>query len=180
MKLGRSTLQSIVFCGKGSSGVGQFSAMQRTFCLSTQYDRSVQNSTALELYGKNRVGQLGVTATKNIVLIPKRFSSGGDHVKLWTAEKVVSAAFLPILPLAFLFPSAGLDYLLAFAMTIHSHWGIEAIVVDYVRPSVFGEAIPKVAIGLVWALSALTLGGLSYFIYSDVGLVNAIKMLWKL
>lgn len=58
--------------------------------------------------------------------------------------------------------------------------GIEAIVVDYVRPSIFGPVIPKIAVGMVYALSALTLGGLFYFNYSDVGLVQAIKMLWKL
>ncbi len=58
--------------------------------------------------------------------------------------------------------------------------GIEAIVVDYVRPSVFGEMIPKISVGLVYALSFITLGGLCYFTYTDVGLVNAIKMLWKL
>jgi len=53
-------------------------------------------------------------------------------------------------------------------------------VVDYVRPSVFGEVIPKIAIALLYAFSVLTLGGLCYFTYSDVGLVAAIKMLWKL
>ena len=33
---------------------------------------------------------------------------------------------------------------------------------------------------LVWALSAVTLGALLYFNYTDVGIINAIKMLWKL
>ena len=33
---------------------------------------------------------------------------------------------------------------------------------------------------LVWILSAVTLGALYYFNYTDVGIVNAIKMLWKL
>ena len=64
---------------------------------------------------------------------------------------------------------------------LHSHWGIEAIVVDYVRPSLFGgnTIIPNIAQALVWALSAFTLGALYYFAYTDVGIVNAIKMLWK-
>ena len=54
--------------------------------------------------------------------------------------------------------------------------------VDYVRPSLFGGStvIPNIAQGLVWALSIFTLGGLYYFNYTDVGLVNAIKMLWTL
>lgn len=58
--------------------------------------------------------------------------------------------------------------------------GIEAIVVDYVRPSLFGgkTLIPNLAQAAVWAMSAFTLGGLYYFNYTDVGIVNAIKMLW--
>ena len=35
-------------------------------------------------------------------------------------------------------------------------------------------------LSLVWLLSAVTLGALYYFNYTDVGIVNAIKMLWKL
>jgi len=112
--------------------------------------------------------------------IVRQMSATGDHVTLWTAEKIVSGVLVAVVPLAFIFPSAILDYLLAFSITIHSHWGIEAIVLDYVRPSIFGPVIPKISIAAVYALSALTLGGLFYFIYTDVGIVNAIKMLWKL
>ena len=67
-------------------------------------------------------------------------------------------------------------------LVLHSHWGVEAIVVDYIRPSLFGGStvIPNLAQALVWALSAFTLGALYYFNYTDIGLVNAIKMLWKL
>ena len=65
---------------------------------------------------------------------------------------------------------------------LHSHWGIEAIAVDYIRPSLFNGStvIPNIAVALVWALSAFTLGALYYFAYTDVGIINAIKMLWKL
>ncbi|CAG7835749.1 unnamed protein product [Allacma fusca] len=117
---------------------------------------------------------------KSLVQVPSRNSgSNSSHVTLWTAERALSAAMVPVLPLAFIFPSQALDYLLAFSFTLHSHWGIEAIVVDYVRPSMFGEVIPKIAIALVYGLSTLTLGGLFYFVYADVGIVNAIKLLWK-
>lgn len=58
--------------------------------------------------------------------------------------------------------------------------GLEAIVVDYVRPKIVGPTIARLALALVYGLSAFTLGGLFYFNYSDVGIVNAIKMLWKL
>ena len=52
--------------------------------------------------------------------------------------------------------------------------------VDYIRPSLFGgkTLIPNIAQGAVWLLSGVTLGGLYYFNYTDVGIVTAIKMLW--
>ncbi len=54
--------------------------------------------------------------------------------------------------------------------------------VDYIRPVLFGgkTLIPKICQGLVWVLSAVTLGGLYYFNYTDVGIIQALKMLWKL
>jgi len=52
--------------------------------------------------------------------------------------------------------------------------------VDYVRPIIFGNVIPKIAIGAVYALSITTLAGLFFFITNDVGIVVAIKQLWQL
>ena len=43
-----------------------------------------------------------------------------------------------------------------------------------------GDSLVHFANTLVWVLSAFTLGGLYYFAYTDVGVVNAIKMLWRL
>jgi succinate dehydrogenase (ubiquinone) membrane anchor subunit len=59
--------------------------------------------------------------------------------------------------------------------------GIEAIVADYIRPQFFGgnTVIPKIGEMSVWILSSVTLGGLFYFNYTDVGIVQAIKMLWQ-
>lgn len=57
--------------------------------------------------------------------------------------------------------------------------GIEAIATDYVR-YLAGAALARIAIALVYSLSVLTLGGLFYFNYTDVGLSQAIRMLWKL
>ncbi len=94
--------------------------------------------------------------------------------------------------------------MLAFSFTLHAHWqehfffseiqlstilnnceialyrGLETIVIDYLRPKIVGPAVAKLGVALVYGLSAFTLGGLFYFIYSDVGIVNAIKMFWKL
>jgi len=108
--------------------------------------------------------------------------SSGDHVKLWTAEKVVSAAQVPAIILPFLHTTPLTDAVFCTLAVLHGHWGIEAIVVDYIRPVLFGGSttIPNICVALVWVLSAFTLGGLYYFAYTDVGVVNAIKMLWKL
>lgn len=103
-----------------------------------------------------------------------------SHSRIWTAERFLSAALVGILPAAVAFPNPVLDYILALSMTVHVHWGIEAIVVDYVRPSIVGAALSKAAVAVVYGVSVLTLGGLFYFNYTDVGLSQAIRMLWKL
>lgn len=73
-----------------------------------------------------------------------------------------------------------MDYAVATSLVVHIHWGIEAIVVDYVRPSIFGPTIPKISVGLVYLLSSLALGGLFLFNYTDVGLTQATRMLAKM
>ena len=83
------------------------------------------------------------------------------------------------MPVAFVVPIPAADYLIAAAVIVHVHWGLEAIVVDYIRPSIFGQVIPKASLLLLYVLSALSLGGLFYFNYTDVGLVQALKMAWK-
>ncbi|KAG8188831.1 hypothetical protein JTE90_004644 [Oedothorax gibbosus] len=103
-----------------------------------------------------------------------------SHTKIWTAERFLSGSLVGILPLSLAFPTPALDYALALALTLHVHWGVEAIVVDYARPSVVGTAVSKGALAAVYGLSVLTLGGLFYFNYADVGLSQAIRMLWKL
>merc|ERR1712061_953427 len=84
----------------------------------------------------------------------------------------------PIVPFVWTTPVT--DAIFVTLLVVHSHWGIEAIVIDYIRPKLFGGStvIPNICVALVWALSAVTLGGLFYFNYTDVGVVNAIKMLW--
>jgi len=106
--------------------------------------------------------------------------SGDNYAKLWTIERGVAIALLPLVPAAFYFTSPAMDYLVAFTFTLHAHWGIEASVIDYLRPKVVGEPIAKLGMVLVYFLSAFTLGGLCYFNYTDVGIINAIKMFWKL
>ncbi|KAL4713052.1 hypothetical protein ACJJTC_001106 [Scirpophaga incertulas] len=101
-----------------------------------------------------------------------------DHSKLWVIEKATSALLVPLIPLGLLIPNKLFDSVLAILITAHSFWGLEAIVVDYVRAAIFGPVIPKIAIGLVYLLSVATLGGLFYLISHDVGLCNSVKQLW--
>lgn len=98
---------------------------------------------------------------------------------------MIAAEFLSLIFLCLFLPSISRrNFSLSLFILSLSYFllGIEAIVVDYIRPALFGGSttIPNIAQGLVWALSAVTLGGLYYFNYTDVGVVNAIKMLWKL
>merc|ERR1711879_262520 len=106
--------------------------------------------------------------------------SSGDHVKMWTAERAVSVLQIPALIVPFLYTTPATDAMFCTLAVLHSHWGVEAIVVDYIRPSLFNGSttIPNIAQGLCWLLSIVTLGGLYYFNYTDVGIINAIKMLW--
>lgn len=112
--------------------------------------------------------------------ITKRFLSGAhDHSKIWLLEKAVSVGLLAVIPLALVYPNPVLDYVLALSLIVHIHWGFEALVVDYIRPSLFGAAIPKVALASLYIVSIMALAGLFYLNYSDVGLSTAIKMFMK-
>merc|ERR1712083_976041 len=121
-------------------------------------------------------------------LVPSQFlatsavARSADHGKLWSVERGVSLACVPGIIVPFLWTTPLTDAIFCTLSVLHSHWGVEAIVVDYIRPALFGGStiIPNIAQALVWALSAFTLGALYYFNYTDVGIVNAIKMLWKI
>ncbi|KAJ2944657.1 hypothetical protein O0L34_g4011 [Tuta absoluta] len=101
-----------------------------------------------------------------------------DHAKLWVIERSVTALMVPLVPAALMFPNKFLDVALAILITAHSHWGLEAIAVDYVRAAIFGPVIPKVAIALVYLISIATLGGLFYLISHDVGFGQAVRDIW--
>lgn len=87
---------------------------------------------------------------------------------------------LGIVPIALISPSTTADYLLAVSLVMHSHWGLEAIVTDYVREAVFGNVIPKAAHGLLLLFSAVTLAGLCMMAYNGQGLGKTIRKVWAL
>jgi len=117
--------------------------------------------------------------SKSLAVTAARHSSG-DHVKLWTAERVLSVGLLAAIPAAVVMPTPAVETVLALSLTLHSHWGVEALVHDYIRPSVFGAWIPRLSVALVYGISAATFAGLCYFVWTDVGIVNAVAMLWRL
>lgn len=54
------------------------------------------------------------------------------------------------------------------------------MVVDYLRPSVVGNIVPKVAHYSLILMSIAVLGGLFYIIKNDIGLANGIKRFWAI
>lgn len=111
---------------------------------------------------------------------PIRQSAAGNHVTLWQAERVLSLGMLGIVPLSLICPSQAADFLLGVSIVMHSHWGLEAIVTDYIRESVFGSVLPKAAHGLLLLFSAITLAGLSMMAYNNQGLGTTVRKLWAL
>ncbi|XP_049634655.1 succinate dehydrogenase [ubiquinone] cytochrome b small subunit, mitochondrial [Suncus etruscus] len=113
---------------------------------------------------------------QHIHLSPSRHAGSKAASLHWTGERVVSVLLLGLLPAAYLSPSSAVDYSLAAALSLHSHWGLGQVVTDYVP----GATTQKAAKAGVLAISALTFAGLCYFNYHDVGICKAVAMLWKL
>uniref|UniRef100_A0A4D5RB75 Succinate dehydrogenase [ubiquinone] cytochrome b small subunit n=1 Tax=Scolopendra viridis TaxID=118503 RepID=A0A4D5RB75_SCOVI len=123
------------------------------------------------------------TSATTTTVLPHRQSSSEvshDYSRMWTLERIVATSMLPIIPATIAISSPVLDYTLALLLTVHSHWSLENVIHDYIRPRLHGEAAPRIAIAVLYFFSAMTLGGLFYFNYNDVGLGNAVRMIWKL
>ncbi|XP_003794789.1 succinate dehydrogenase [ubiquinone] cytochrome b small subunit, mitochondrial [Otolemur garnettii] len=118
----------------------------------------------------------GWCGVQHIHLSPSHHSASKAASLHWTSERVVSVLLLGLLPAAYLNPCSAMDYSLAAALTLHSHWGLGQVVTDYVH----GDTSQKAAKAGLLALSALTFAGLCYFNYHDVGICRAVAMLWKL
>uniref|UniRef100_A0A182WW66 Succinate dehydrogenase [ubiquinone] cytochrome b small subunit n=1 Tax=Anopheles quadriannulatus TaxID=34691 RepID=A0A182WW66_ANOQN len=122
---------------------------------------------------------LASSTVRHFAVSPVRCSSGGSHVTLWNAERALSVALLGVIPVGLMFPSQVGDTLIAVSVVMHQHWGLEAIVTDYVRPILFGTTVPKLAHGLLLLVSAATLGGLFYFNYNDIGIAGFVRKIWS-
>jgi len=115
-----------------------------------------------------------------ISVSPVRQSASGNHVTLWQAERLLSIGMLGIVPFSLACPSQTGDYLLAVSLVMHSHWGLEAVVTDYVRENIFGGFIPKAAHGLLLLFSAATLAGLCMMAYNNKGLGTSVRKIWAI
>uniref|UniRef100_A0A182MZN8 Succinate dehydrogenase [ubiquinone] cytochrome b small subunit n=1 Tax=Anopheles dirus TaxID=7168 RepID=A0A182MZN8_9DIPT len=136
-------------------------------------------SAAVLLAPAARKPQLLAGTVRNFAVSPVRGSAaGGSHVTLWNAERALSLALLGVVPVGLMFPSQVGDTLMAVSIVMHQHWGLEAIVTDYVRPILFGTTVPKLAHGLLLLVSAATLGGLFYFNYNDIGIAGFVRKIW--
>lgn len=54
------------------------------------------------------------------------------------------------------------------------------MVVDYIRPVIFGNLIPKIAIFWLYAISASTLGFLIYYNVTDLGIGKTVRKFWAI
>ncbi|XP_043496075.1 succinate dehydrogenase [ubiquinone] cytochrome b small subunit, mitochondrial [Polistes fuscatus] len=107
-------------------------------------------------------------------------STTGSHVRLWIAEKLISAAIPVLLPASLLLENPAVDVITAILVVMHMHWGLEALVVDYARPIVVGPLLPKVFHLLLNLLSIVTLAGLLVLIYNGPGIGKSIKDAWRI
>lgn len=120
---------------------------------------------------------ISLTPSRHISLTPHKYGSGAG---MWKTERVVSGALFAVIPAAFFLPSPMMDYAAALVVWAHCHWGLETVVTDYMRTRVHGALIAKASLYAFYVFSVLSMGSLFYFTYSDVGVVGAAKMLWKL
>jgi succinate dehydrogenase (ubiquinone) membrane anchor subunit len=140
----------------------------------------------LKLFKNNLLFSTKALAQQQVVKLPKTVSlelvrKSSSNVSSassthWKVERILSAVLLGLIPAALVLENNILDYALAASLVLHSHWGLECIVTDYVH----GPTMPKMAMGLLYVVSALTLAGLFYLNYKDIGLTKAVKKIWSL
>ncbi|KUI58394.1 Succinate dehydrogenase [ubiquinone] cytochrome b small subunit, mitochondrial [Cytospora mali] len=110
--------------------------------------------------------------------IPPASPSHGHYH--WTFERGMAAALVPltIAPFAAGSLNPTLDAILCSTVLIHSHMGVQAIIIDYVPKTRF----PTSRKACHWLLNAATILagiGLYEFETTDVGVVEATKRLWR-
>ncbi|KAK0086452.1 hypothetical protein PV325_003166 [Microctonus aethiopoides] len=129
----------------------------------------------IEQYSKKVSSSLIVSANQI-----RASSTTGDHVRLWQIERIVSAAFIVLLPACVLLNNAVVDVAFSILTVMHAHWGLEAIILDYARPAVVGPILPKVLFASLYLLSIATLAGLMALVYNGPGVGGSIRKMWSI
>lgn len=102
------------------------------------------------------------------------------YITFWILEKLLAASMVVTVPLAIAIPCKPLDIVLAVSLVAHIYWGFESIVKDYVRVILFGSVIPKICHCLLALVMMVTLSGLFYLIFDDIGIAQTIRRLWAI
>ena len=102
-------------------------------------------------------------------------ATGSTH---WTYERIVSMALIPPVALALYTGElpAPMNYITVSALVLHSHWGLEQVLVDYLHPRKFG-ALGKAALLTTRGLSGAVLLGGWYLCAHDIPL-EGLKGWW--
>ncbi|XP_054014762.1 succinate dehydrogenase [ubiquinone] cytochrome b small subunit, mitochondrial [Hylaeus anthracinus] len=154
----------------------QFSRTSTSFAGITQ----CLNSTVTKCGSNRFLAKIPITTTIGMQQSRKATTPAGDHVRMWVLERIVAAALPIVIPAALLTESAVLDGLMSVLVVMHTHWGLEAIIIDYARPSVVGPLLPKILHVSLLLLSAATLAGLFMLIHNGPGVARAIKDAWAI
>jgi len=98
----------------------------------------------------------------------------------WTFERLLAAGLVPLTlaPFAANTLNPTLDAVLCAGLLVHSHLGFQNIIIDYIPK----RQMPGAHKLFMWALNLATavVGiGLYEFETNDVGLVEAVKRVWK-
>jgi hypothetical protein len=102
--------------------------------------------------------------------------AGHNAPKQWTKEKYLTIVLFGLIPTSLYLENPIVDSLLSAVLVTHIYWGLESICTDYIH----GAVLPRLAFGALYGVIALTLAGLLWFNYKDIGVSKAIKKLWSL
>ncbi|TRX91514.1 hypothetical protein FHL15_007519 [Xylaria flabelliformis] len=98
----------------------------------------------------------------------------------WTFERLIAAGLVPltVAPFASGSLNPGLDAVLCALLLVHSHAGMQSIIIDYIPQ----RRYPGAYKGALWLLNIATVLagiGLYEFETNDVGVTEAVKRVWK-
>ncbi|KAI0450544.1 mitochondrial succinate dehydrogenase cytochrome b560 subunit D [Xylaria acuta] len=98
----------------------------------------------------------------------------------WTFERLIAAGLVPltVAPFAAGSLNPALDAVLCALMLVHSHAGMQSIIIDYVPKRQYPGAY-KAALWLLNIATVLAGIGLYEFETNDVGVTEAVKRVWK-